>query len=157
MKFTNSIITPQLVSKVLCSYALDVEGIHGINHWIRVERNALQLAESEGVESDIFSLFALFHDARRQNEARDKEHGKHGAMLARELHTQGDFPLSADELDRLCYACEHHTDQKHNADPIIGICWDADRLDLTRIGTVPNPLYLNSATAIGLACENYHR
>lgn len=152
MSFINPIITPELLDEVLSGYALNIEGIHGINHWLQVERNALHLAESEGVVSDLFSLFALFHDARRENDGRDREHGKRGALLARELHAQRAFLISIEDLDRLCYACEHHTGQKHNTDQIIGICWDADRLDLTRIGKVPNPLYLNSATAIGLAC-----
>jgi uncharacterized protein len=151
--FINPIITPELLAKVLDGYLLDIRGIHGISHWRQVEKNALHLAEGEGIVSSLFSLFALFHDARRKNDGHDREHGKRGATLARKLHVQGFYQIPAEDLDRLCYACEHHTNQRYNMDPIIGICWDADRLDLTRVGTTPNPRYLNSTTAIYLASE----
>ena len=148
MSFINPIITPDLLNEVLSGYSLDIEGIHGIQHWEKVEQNALQLAKSEGIKSDLFSLFALFHDARRKNDLWDKNHGRRGADLAKKLHAKGTFQLSTKQLAQLCYASEYHTHQKHHDDPIIGICWDADRLALPRVGKNTNPLYLNSATAI---------
>ena len=53
------------------------------------------------------------------------------------------FTLTKKELSQLVYACEWHTHQIHHEDPIIGICWDADRLDLGRVGIKPDPKFLN--------------
>jgi uncharacterized protein len=147
MTFINSIITPELVQKVLDDYVLDPLGIHGTPHWIQVEQNAYRLAKSEGIQSDVFSLFALFHDSRRINDGRDKDHGVRGAALARNLQGKW-FQLSKMDLEILCYACENHTKKTHHPDSIIGICWDADRLDLPRVGIATDIRYLNSVSAI---------
>jgi uncharacterized protein len=147
MTFINSIITPELIRKVLNDYILDPLGIHGISHWIQVEQNACRLAQAEGIQSDVFSLFALFHDSRRINDGRDKDHGVRGAALARNLQGKW-FQLSKMDLEILCYACENHTRQTHHRDPIIGICFDSDRLDLPRVGIATDIRYLNSVSAM---------
>ncbi len=36
-------------------------------------------------------------------------------------------------------ACIGHTDRDFSDEPTIGTCWDADRLDLGRVGMIPNP------------------
>jgi uncharacterized protein len=47
--------------------------------------------------------------------------------------------LNADELELLVTACRGHTHEVSHADPTVGTCWDADRLDLTRIDITPDP------------------
>lgn len=142
MPFKSPIITPTLFDAVMAQYRLDADGIHGLRHWQRVERFASRIAAEEQIQSDVFSLFALFHDACRRNDGRDPFHGPRGAELVRQFHgTYFNLPLA--ELDRLCEACEGHTRETHHDDPIISICWDADRLDLTRIGIQPDPALLN--------------
>jgi len=42
-------------------------------------------------------------------------------------------------LDMLAYACEFHSDGLTEADITIQTCWDADRLDLGRVGIRPSP------------------
>jgi hypothetical protein len=42
-------------------------------------------------------------------------------------------------------ACVWHTEEKHHTDPTIGTCWDADRLDLGRVGMIPNARFMSTA------------
>jgi len=61
---------------------------HGPDHWRRVERNGLLLAESSGADIVVVRLFALFHDSRRENEFTDPDHGRRGAAYASALRSQ---------------------------------------------------------------------
>ena len=58
--------------------------------------------------------------------------------------------LSDEDVERLRFACEHHTHQVHHDDPTVAVCWDADRLELGRVGIDPDPSYFNTATSIEL-------
>lgn len=147
MKFIGGIVSTELYQEIIGGYALNPMGFHGVPHWLRVWENTYRLGNAEGVDSDIFPLFSLFHDSCRHNDGFDPDHGKRGAILVRKLH-ETLFQLPSYDLERLCYACEHHTHQTHHPDPIIGICWDADRLDLPRVGIDPDINYMNSFTAI---------
>ena len=44
-------------------------------------------------------------------------------------------------------ACAHHTDGLTEADITVQVCWDADRLDLGRVGMIPAPKKLCTAAA----------
>lgn len=91
--FQNPLIEQSLIDRVLADRPTRGEGIHGLSHWLRVERNGLYLAKRERADSAIISLFALFHDSRRINDATDPEHGARGARLAEELFAEGLLPL----------------------------------------------------------------
>jgi uncharacterized protein len=41
-------------------------------------------------------------------------------------------------------ACIWHTDRDFSDNPTIGTCWDADRLDLGRVGMIPNPKFMST-------------
>ncbi len=116
---------------------------HGPEHWRRVERNGLLIAEHTGADVVVVRLFALFHDSRRENEFTDPDHGKRGAAYARELHGSH-FQISEAQFGLLEFACTSHTESRHHPDPTIGTCWDADRLDLGRVGILPDPNYMNT-------------
>jgi uncharacterized protein len=131
---------------VSAQFPLGLESIHGTTHWRRVEANGLLIASASGADVTVVRLFALFHDCRRENEFTDPDHGKRGAELAKSLHDV-EFDLDEPRLSLLMEACSGHTDLVHHPDPTIGTCWDADRLDLPRVGIVPNPAYLNTAKA----------
>ena len=47
----------------------------------------------------------------------------------------------------LTYAVRHHSDGLIEADVTVQTCWDADRLDLGRVGIVPRPDRLCTAHA----------
>ena len=44
-----------------------------------------------------------------------------------------------EEVSLLERACRYHTTELRTGDPTIDVCFDADRLDLGRVGIVPNP------------------
>ena len=146
----------RLWKHVLAAHAHDHHSIHGPDHWRRVEANGLKLAERTGADVDIVRLFALFHDSKRVNEGTDRGHGKRGGAYARELHGTL-FLLAPARLDQLVYACTWHTDRKLDSNPTIGTCWDADRLDLTRIGIRPNPTYMSTPYGVELAAAGLSR
>ncbi len=112
--------------------------LHGPAHWRRVERNGLLLTTHTHANESVVRLFALFHDSRRENDGWDPGHGARGAEFA--LSLLGDaYNLSDSEFDLLHYACVWHTDGTQHNDPTIATCWDADRLDLGRVGIIPDP------------------
>jgi uncharacterized protein len=127
-----------ILSEVLGGYALSVHGIHGAAHWARVWENGLRMAPDTGADVEIVTLFALLHDARRLNDGRDHDHGLRGGELARTL--RGNLIHLEDARFELLYvACRDHTRGYTDADPTIQTCWDADRLDLLRVGIMPIP------------------
>lgn len=116
--------------------ALGPGSIHGPDHWARVERNGMHLAMNNGADQTVVRLFAIFHDAERQNEGYDPQHGQRAAELVASLH--GDlFTIDEHALELLCVACELHHEGGITDDVTIGTCWDADRLDLTRVNMTP--------------------
>ena len=116
---------------------------HGPAHWRRVERNGLLVATRSGADETVVRLFALFHDSRRENEGTDPEHGPRGAAMAEQLRGQY-FEVSDEAFALLHYACTWHTEEPQNEDPTIGTCFDADRLDLGRVGIIPDPSYMST-------------
>ena len=108
--------------------------------------NGLRLAEETRATIDVVRLFAVFHDARRVNEGTDRGHGKRGAELATVLRGEW-FDLPDDDFELLYEACARHTDGGMDGDITIQTCWDADRLDLGRVGTMPEPTRLCTPTA----------
>ena len=132
------VFSAALVARLRPRYRLDWHGIHGWAHWVRVRENGLRVAAATGADTAVVELFALFHDIARWNDAWDPAHGRRGADVAAEL--AGEIVgLDPGRLELLRYACTHHTDGMVEAEPTIATCWDADRLDLERVGIVPRP------------------
>ncbi len=127
-----------LVHRILEDYALPWHGTHGMGHWARVLVNGLRLAEQTGANIHVVQLFAVFHDSRRINETTDFGHGRRGAEFAAILRDDL-FSLPDDEFDLLHEACAGHTDGETSGNISIQTCWDADRLDLGRVGIMPEP------------------
>ena len=114
--------------------------IHGELHWRTVGANGLWLAGSlEAADTQVVLLFALLHDTMRLNDGHDPEHGRRAAAFAGELHAEGLLGIAASQLDLLVHACAEHADGTVSTDPTVGACWDADRLDLPRVGITPRP------------------
>lgn len=137
-----------LLDASLDRFCLDPLGDHGPIHWQRVHHNALLLAEAEGVSPLVPGCFAFLHDSCRVAEVRDPGHGARAADFALELHSSGVLPpLDERELELLVYACRHHSGRLLEAPPEVMVCWDADRLDLLRVGIRPLPERLSTAFA----------
>jgi uncharacterized protein len=127
-----------IMAAILRGYALPVRGAHGVVHWARVFENGLRVAETNGADREVIALFALFHDSRRITEYLDDGHGQRGGEFARSL--RGSLIHLDDARFELLYeACRLHTEGHTMGDPTPLACWDADRLDLGRVGITPDP------------------
>lgn len=119
------------------------DSVHGPSHWRRVERTGLLLATRSGAVEDVVRLFAVFHDSRRDHDGWDDTHGARGAAYAASLRG-GLFDLSDEHFGLLHYACTWHTHGRLSDDLTVGTCWDADRLDLGRVGIHPEAAYMST-------------
>lgn len=143
-----SLITGKLIQFARDEFRLDWDGIHGAPHWARVRHNGLILAELTGANTRIVEYFAFIHDLGRQNDDYDPEHGFRAANIAERI--AGDLiDVSQRELDLLIEACHGHSDGHLEADVTVMTCWDADRLDLGRVGICPDPNRLCTEVARG--------
>lgn len=136
---------PALWRLAEATFALDPMSLHGPPHWRSVERNAIELAAATpGADATLARLFAVLHDARRRNDSYDPGHGPRAAAWAAELRGVH-FALDDARLATLSIALADHDRGRTSDDPTVGVCWDADRLDLTRCGMVPDPAYFSTA------------
>jgi len=139
-------ISSALIETILRQYRLPLHGIHGPGHWGRVLENGQRLATLTGANHKVVTLFAVFHDACRLNEDHDPQHGSRGADLSGSFRGKL-FDLSDDEFVMLKVACRLHTEGLTESDVTVQTCWDADRLDLGRIGVKPHPKRLCTKAA----------
>lgn len=134
-----------LVDKLVACYACPVSrgmDLHGPEHWKQVALTGVRLLGDmpRGHQADalVVFLFSIFHDASRVDDWCDPWHGWRAARRAREML---DGKITAKQLEKLAYALEYHDHGKVSTDPTIGACWDADRLNLWRVGRTPDPAY----------------
>ena len=122
---------------------------HGEHHWQLVALTGYELARQvKEVELELVFLFGLLHDCRRETDNYDPEHGPRGAEFTRQLYDQGELSfLRTDQLEKLCAAIYYHSEGETSADPTIAVCWDADRLNLWRVGVRPSPKLLSTEAA----------
>ncbi len=157
----------ELLEYLRSQFKVDWHGYHGVSHWSRVRVNGLTLAKQTGANTHVVELFAFFHDSARLNESQDEGHGRRGVDLAKTLKGKF-FEASDQEMDLLFHACSFHSDGLSEGDQTVLTCWDADRLDLARVGITPDPVYLcthaarqqdmlNSAIARSLAWKRQWR
>ncbi len=138
---SRSIITLALMRRIHSQYVLDWEGIHGVSHWGRVLENGERLATETDADLDVVRLFAVLHDSCRNNDGHDPQHGERAAVFAERL--RGTLvELDNTRFALLRVACARHTHGRSHPDITVQTCWDADRLDLMRVGTLPDPRYL---------------
>ncbi len=129
-------ISTALIQAIRDQYRLSWNGIHGPGHWARVLENGLKLAGQTGAKIEVVEFFAVFHDACRINDDWDEGHGSRGADLAF-LFRGRYFNLNDDDFTALKVACRLHTEGLTHGDITAMTCWDADRLDLGRVGMKP--------------------
>jgi uncharacterized protein len=147
-----SVITKDLLKFLKGRFALEWNGMHGVKHWSRVRRNGMAIARESGANSAVVELFAFLHDCCRTHDGTDNGHGWRAARLVEKLQGKV-FLLSAPMLRQLIDACEGHTHEQTHCDLTIATCWDADRLDLGRVGIRPDPERLSTEAAKRMAIE----
>ena len=120
-KFTpfqsSEFISQEFVDFLIGQCPLGNSPIHGLKHWNSALKNGRKLAVETGANLKVVELFSVLHDARRENENDDPEHGHRAAALARECNGKW-FDLNDVDMQ------------------------DFDRLDLGRVGVEPDPKYL---------------
>lgn len=136
-----------LLVAVRAQYRLAWRGIHGLPHWERVRDNGRRLAAATGADLVVVEFFAALHDGCRLDDGHDPEHGARAARLAEALVPDLVPGVTPRQLRRLAEACRTHTHGRSTDDPTVATCWDADRLDLLRVGVRPDPRYLVTAAA----------
>lgn len=141
------IVTPALRLYLRRQFRLDWHGDHGGAHWARVHHHGQVLGRQLGADLRVVELFAFLHDSQRQDEYDDPGHGHRAADFAEQLRRRGDFELDDHAFDLLQQACRGHSDGLLEADLTVQVCWDADRLDLGRVGIKPDPRRLATAAA----------
>lgn len=140
------VISQELICFIRHEFPLEWRGIHGAPHWARVRVNGLRLAKTTGANTKVVELFAFLHDARRVHDGGDGRHGARAAQLAHELNGEF-FSLTPGESHLLEWACRDHSSGSIEGEITVQTCWDADRLDLGRIGIRPVPSRLCTEAA----------
>lgn len=114
------------------------ESIHGIDHWDRVARNGEALHVTDA-DMEVVLCFAYLHDVERQSDAYDVEHGPKATELIDQIRESVLAFLDDKQIGLLKDACTFHTTVLRTGNPTIDTCFDADRLDLPRVGIIPDP------------------
>ena len=125
-------------------------GCHGIDHWDRVYANG-QLLITRKVKSLVVGLFAYLHDFCRENDGEDLQHGPRAAAFIDTIRDTLLVDISDEDIHLLKEACRLHTVADRTGNPTIDACFDADRLDLRRVGITPDPARMASKKGAKIA------
>lgn len=131
-----------LLQEVLGQFRISKTGHHGPSHWARVKHHGMVIGEKVGADLEVVTLFAFLHDSQRENEYSDPEHGARAAQYAKRLNHVY-FELRDIQMTLLTQAMQGHSKGGIHLNPTIQTCWDADRLDLGRVGIKPAAEFLS--------------
>jgi uncharacterized protein len=138
---------------VMSIFKCGAHSIHGPSHWQRVDAFGLDIAKASGADLTVVRLFALLHDSCRQDDGADLDHGPRAAeMLDRIVPSV--FAIDPGRFDLLKEAIRLHTSGLTTKEPTIGTCWDADRLDIGRVGMTPDDKYMSTEVGKGMAASS---
>jgi uncharacterized protein len=112
--------------------------------------NARLLCADIEADLTVVRLFAYLHDHCRLDDGGDPNHGKRAADNLGRIPVKL-LKITPAQMKLLDYAIRHHVDGKVSDDPTIGACWDADRLDLGRVGIDPDEKYMSTQRGKELA------
>ena len=115
--------------------------LHGIRHWDRVYENGQKLLTPD-TNPLVIGLFAYLHDSCRIDDGEDINHGQRAAVWIDTLRNTYLKDVSDEEIELLQEACRLHTTELKTGNPTIDACFDSDRLDLWRVGIIPDPTRL---------------
>lgn len=150
MKLEEAVPDPALLTATIAHTCSNCWGSvdHGDGHWRRVAAAGLRLLPHvPDADPAVVYLFAAFHDSERLTDhGDDQHHGPRASVFATKLKG-GPFDLTAVQMSKLIHACNFHTFQQNIEDPTIGVCYDADRLNLYRVLKYPDPYYFSTEEA----------
>lgn len=131
-------------------------GIHGLSHAQRVERFGLMLAEKTDADRDVIIWFAYLHDSQRTNDGLDYNHGPEAAQFVNAIRNTYLQELNNTQIGQLKEACRLHTSTHRTGDITVDTCFDADRLDLPRVGVMPDPMRMATEQGAKYAGRGYN-
>ena len=155
--------------------------LHGPEHWRRVAWFGAELARRNGLDvraRRAVEIFAWMHDLAREDDQADPEHGARGARLFRELAPSLFPELDDPERNLIAGAIRLHNGGLTADEAVmtgelvvagecddrliacVGSCWDADRLDLLRLGIMPHPDRMSTEAweqVLPIALERHQR
>lgn len=131
---------------------------HGPDHWKRVTRNVLFLGQHHTFDVEVGIAFALLHDCQREFDyGNDLHHGLRGSTCVDGLTHHPWWTLSPNQTYQVQVACRFHTQAQpwhwFANDTTMHACFDADRLDLVRVGIDPDSKFLFTQKAKQIADE----
>jgi len=138
-----------LVQVVLREARSTGSGSHGPDHWRSVAWTGLHLTRHLPLADPVVvALFGLLHDAGRiPGHGSDPDHGPRALPLARSIAESGLIRVEQRQLALLMEAIARHSLPTVSAEPTIGACFDADRLNLWRQGLRPDSRLLSTEHA----------
>lgn len=131
-------------------------GIHGLSHAQRVEKFGLMLAEKTDADRDVIIWFAYLHDSQRTDDGIDFNHGPDAARFVDTIRNAFLQELSDTQIIKLKEACRLHTSTHRTGDITVDTCFDADRLDLPRVGVMPDPKRMATEQGAKYAGRGYN-
>lgn len=133
----------QIKNEILAHHDEEACGVHhGPSHWNRVQLHAQNAARSRGIDPLVPTLFAWVHDSQRENEDWDPDHGARAAAFVLDRREDLFGFLNDKQIEDLRCACDLHSAGQTHGNATVQCCWDADRLDLWRVGIEPDPIFL---------------
>ena len=129
-----------------------LESTHGISHWDRVYENGMKLV-TDDVDPVVVQYFAYLHDSCREDDGNDRLHGERAADWIETLRETLLRHLTDQQFNKLQEACRYHTVMSKTGDATVDACFDADRLDLWRVGIKPDPERMATCKGAELARE----
>jgi uncharacterized protein len=97
----------QVVDQILCGQPDEEERRCGFVHLYGVAQAAALLALVRGLDPELATVAGMLHDLWTYHSGDPTDHGRRGALLAREILTDLDA-FTADEITTLCAAVAHH-------------------------------------------------
>jgi uncharacterized protein len=117
---------------------------HGMDHFLDVARSAGEIAAvTPGANFVGAVLAAAYHDLGRYHDNPDPEHGRRSAKIVKRYDLLVPWRSLINEKEVLD-AIKYHTDGKVTTNPTMGSLWDADRLELHRVGILPDPRLMST-------------
>ena len=147
MKNASEIDFSMVIRRAKERFSLSRRSVHGIGHWQRVHENGIRLSAVTGADRDLVHLFSFLHDCCRETDFSDPDHGYRAAEFTESLVEEAVITLEQERLELLLEAIREHNNGTRHRDPTIGTCWDADRLDIGRVGFRPQPRFLSTKAA----------
>lgn len=118
--------------------------IHGVEHLRQVAYLSGRLALCNNVNIMDAVIAGYLHDCSREDDEDGNVHAHESAYLAQKIIRLNWTNVNFEKIFNSIY---YHADGMITNDPLLGCVWDADRLGLVRLGTLPDQKLLSTQIA----------